>query len=71
MLPSEVEQLPDLAGYLKFASDPQWQRVRLDATQAWQQHRADAAAAGALRGTREECAANSAARSSTDHEFGA
>jgi hypothetical protein len=62
VLPSEVEQLPDLAGYLKYASDPQWQRVRLDARQAWQQHRADAAAAGAL---------NSAARSSTDREFSA
>ena len=31
VLPSEIEQLPDLAGYLKLASDPQWQRVRLDA----------------------------------------
>ena len=71
VLPSEVEQLPDLAGYLKFASDPQWQRVRLDARQAWEQHRADAAAAGALRGTEKSAAVNSAARSSTDHEFGA
>ena len=39
VLPSQVEQLPDLAGYLKYASDPQWQRVRLDAKRAWQQHR--------------------------------
>ena len=39
VLPSQVEQLPDLAGYLKYASDPQWQRVRLDAQRAWQQHR--------------------------------
>ena len=62
VLPSEVEQLPDLAGYLKYASDPQWQRVRLDARQAWQQRRSDAAAAGAL---------NSAERSSTDREFSA
>jgi hypothetical protein len=30
-----VEQLPDLAGYLKYASDPTWQRVRLDAKNAW------------------------------------
>jgi len=36
VLPSQVEQLPDLAGYLKYASDPRWQRVRLDARQAWQ-----------------------------------
>jgi type IV secretory pathway TraG/TraD family ATPase VirD4 len=39
VLPSQVEQLPDLAGYLKYASNPQWQRVRLDAQRAWQQHR--------------------------------
>jgi hypothetical protein len=69
VLPSEVEQLPDLAGYLKFASDPQWQRVRLDARQAWEQHRADAAAAGDLGGTQRSGAVNSAARSSTDREF--
>ena len=35
VLPSQVEQLPDLAGYLKYASDPTWQRVRLDAKSAW------------------------------------
>src|SRR5262249_12405940 len=26
---SEIEQLPDLAGYLKLASRPEWRRVRL------------------------------------------
>jgi type IV secretory pathway TraG/TraD family ATPase VirD4 len=30
VLPAEVEQLPDLQGYLKFASHPAWLRVRLD-----------------------------------------
>jgi type IV secretory pathway TraG/TraD family ATPase VirD4 len=39
VLPSQVEQLPDLTGYLKYASEPGWQRVRLDAMQAWQVHR--------------------------------
>jgi type IV secretory pathway TraG/TraD family ATPase VirD4 len=29
VLPSEIEQLPDLSGYLKFASTPEWRRVRL------------------------------------------
>ena len=29
VLPAEVEQLPDLSGYLKFASHPSWLRVRL------------------------------------------
>jgi type IV secretory pathway TraG/TraD family ATPase VirD4 len=41
VLPSQVEQLPDLAGYLKYASDPQWQRVRLDAKHAWRQRQMD------------------------------
>ena len=45
VLPSQVEQLPDLAGYLKYASDPQWQRVRLDAQRAWRQHRSGGDAA--------------------------
>jgi len=40
VLPSQIEQLPDLTGYLKHASDPQWLRVRLDAKAAWQQRRA-------------------------------
>ncbi len=71
VLPSEVEQLPDLAGYLKFASDPQWQRVRLDAIQAWQQRRSGAAAADGLHGTQRSGALNSAALSSRDREFSA
>jgi type IV secretory pathway TraG/TraD family ATPase VirD4 len=39
VLPSQVEQLPDLTGYLKYASDPQWQKVRLQARSQWQQSR--------------------------------
>ena len=39
VLPSQIEQLPDLAGYLKHASDPHWHRVRLDAVRRWQMHR--------------------------------
>jgi type IV secretory pathway TraG/TraD family ATPase VirD4 len=35
VMPSQVEQLPDLVGYLKYASDPTWQRVRLDAVRTW------------------------------------
>ena len=42
VLPSQVEQLPDLAGYLKFASDPKWQKVRLDAQHAWAERPAGA-----------------------------
>ena len=29
VLPSEIEQLPDLAGYLKLASSPSWRRVTI------------------------------------------
>jgi type IV secretory pathway TraG/TraD family ATPase VirD4 len=39
VLASQVEQLPDLTGYLKCASNPAWQRVRLDAMSAWQRRR--------------------------------
>jgi type IV secretory pathway TraG/TraD family ATPase VirD4 len=30
VMPSELEQLPDLVGYLKTASSPAWRKVRLD-----------------------------------------
>jgi hypothetical protein len=30
VMDSQIEQLPDLSGYLKFASQPHWQRVALD-----------------------------------------
>jgi Type IV secretion-system coupling protein DNA-binding domain len=54
ILPSQIEQLPDLAGYLKYASDPTWHRVRLDAKYAWQQQRSNALHAGtALKAERE------------------
>jgi type IV secretory pathway TraG/TraD family ATPase VirD4 len=39
VLPSQVEQLADLAGYLKYASDPRWRRVQLDARREWERHR--------------------------------
>jgi len=32
VLPSEIEQLPDLQGYLKFASQPEWRRVKFAAS---------------------------------------
>jgi hypothetical protein len=35
VMPSQIEQLPDLAGYLKIASDPRWHQVRLDALRRW------------------------------------
>ena len=34
VLDSEIEQLPDLRGYLKLASDPRWRRVALSPPQA-------------------------------------
>ncbi len=44
VLASQLEQLPDLTGYLKYASDPNWMRVRLDATRAWREATASASA---------------------------
>jgi type IV secretory pathway TraG/TraD family ATPase VirD4 len=32
LLPSEIEQLPDLAGYVKLASTPHWQRVEFSSS---------------------------------------
>ena len=46
VLPAQIEQLPDLEGYLKHASDPGWQRVRLDARRVWERQRPAAAAPG-------------------------
>ncbi len=60
VLPSQVEQLPDLGGYLKYASDPQWQRVRLDAARAWRE----------LRGGGEPGVRCEAQRGQHDHEHG-
>ena len=37
VLPAQVEQLPDLEGYLKLASDPHWRRVHLDVVRRWQE----------------------------------
>ena len=56
VLPSQIEQLPDLAGYLKHASDPQWRRVRLDAVRQWNAHR-DARSAADDAAARGEAAA--------------
>jgi type IV secretory pathway TraG/TraD family ATPase VirD4 len=48
VLPSQIEQLPDLVGYLKCASDPRWQRVRLDARHAWERARPATSVASSL-----------------------
>jgi len=34
VLPSQIEQLPDLSGYLKLASRAEWQRVCLQTPEA-------------------------------------
>ena len=62
VLPSQVEQLPDLTGYLKYASAPEWQKIRLDARNAW------SAAAGAAHPTAPEAATTSVRRTSREYE---
>ncbi len=39
VLASQIEQLPDLTGYVKHASDPEWRRIRLDVKQRWERQR--------------------------------
>ena len=38
VLPSQIEQLPDLTGYLKRASEPEWRQVRLQVKPAREPH---------------------------------
>ncbi|HXA91994.1 MAG TPA: type IV secretion system DNA-binding domain-containing protein, partial [Steroidobacteraceae bacterium] len=45
LLASQIEQLPDLAGYLRYASEPAWHRVQLNARAAWEDLRRSAASA--------------------------
>ena len=45
VLAAQIEQLPDLSGYAKHASDPEWRRVRLEVNKAWHRHRMDSASA--------------------------
>jgi type IV secretory pathway TraG/TraD family ATPase VirD4 len=39
VLASEIERLPDLHGYLKYASGRDWERVQLSVKHIWEQHR--------------------------------
>jgi len=41
VLPSQVEQLADFAGFLKYASEPEWRQIRLDACRSWERYRSD------------------------------
>jgi hypothetical protein len=53
LLASQIEQLPDLTGYLKYASEPAWHRVQLNARAAWEDlRRADGGADSSARAAR-------------------
>lgn len=62
VLPSQVEQLPDLTGYLKYASAPEWQKVRLEARKAW------SVSAGRARPTAQEAAQTLVRGTSREYE---
>jgi type IV secretory pathway TraG/TraD family ATPase VirD4 len=65
LLASQIEQLPDLTGYLKYASEPAWHRVQLNARAAWEDvRRADAHADTGARAAR---ARSTPARSHEGH----
>jgi len=67
LLPSQLEQLPDLAGYLKFASDPTWRRVQLSpaATQNQSASASADARAGAAAGSRANRAGTAASNAAS------
>ena len=52
VLPSQIEQLPDLSGYLKRASEPEWQQVRLHIRTVREQHRSEKPFGETLRARR-------------------
>ncbi len=62
LLPSQIEQLPDLAGYLKFASDPVWRLVQFTG-----QRTAAARAPVPPQGRHRQAAASPAPESGRDH----
>jgi type IV secretory pathway TraG/TraD family ATPase VirD4 len=53
VMPSQIEQLPDLAGFLKQASDPRWQSVRLAAVRQWRSRQPGNSESAAPSRTRE------------------
>jgi hypothetical protein len=81
VMDSQIEQLPDLSGYLKFASVPSWQRVNLmvpeqaggaqvraDARNYWQQWRGGDATPTRGRGRENSSAHDNSARDGSVHE---
>ena len=67
LLASQIEQLPDLTGYLKYASEPAWHRVRLDARAAWEDVRRAGPSAAANATARTARARSVPARSHEGH----
>jgi hypothetical protein len=47
VLASEIERLPDLHGYLKYASGRDWEQVQLSVKRTWEQYRSRTAKASA------------------------
>jgi Type IV secretion-system coupling protein DNA-binding domain len=45
VLPSEIERLPDLHGYLKYASGRDWEQVQLSVKRTWEQYRSQGGSA--------------------------
>ncbi len=68
VLPSQIEQLPDLMGYLKRASEPEWRQVRLQVRPLRQQHRTGEPPAGAVQGRRTRDADTGKTREGFTHE---
>jgi type IV secretory pathway TraG/TraD family ATPase VirD4 len=68
VLPSQIEQLPDLAGYLKRASEPEWHQVRLQVKPLRERHRIGETVAGTPRAQRSRDVDNGKASEGRTHE---
>jgi hypothetical protein len=68
VLPSQIEQLPDLTGYLKRASEPEWRQVRLQLKPLRDQHRIGKPLAETLRAQRSRDVDIAKARGGWTHE---
>jgi hypothetical protein len=65
VLASEIERLPDLHGYLKYASGRDWEQVQLSVKRTWEQYRSQTSAPASTSASASASAAPRVARAAT------
>jgi hypothetical protein len=65
VLASEIERLPDLHGYLKYASGRDWEQVQLSVKRTWEQYRSQTSAPASTSASVSASAAPRVARAAT------